>query len=333
MARFLSQRLRLQQMRVVDAIATHRSLKKAAAALGLTQPALTKGLQELEDVLGVRIFERQARGTEPNRMGEAVIAAARRMLAEAERLQDELERLRAEGADAISIGALPVAAAGVVPGALATLKARHPGIIVKLTQGTTNQLLPALVAGDIDLVVGRLYAPARPDGLVRESIYEEPLAVLMRAGHALLKPRRVRPRDLLRYQLVLPTIGQRLGQEIEPVLTALGLAGNASPLRTSSISLIRELLLEGDAVTIMPQQLLAGDIARGAIKIVKLPLGSRKRPAGLIRAKDRPISAATEAFIMCLRESIAAVEKMDHRGTETRRRRRDWDIRPKAMSK
>ncbi len=305
MQRFLGQRLKLQQMRVVDAIATHRSLKKAAAALALTQPALTKALQELEDVLGVRIFERQARGTEPNRMGEAVVAAARRMLAEAGRLQDELERLRAEGEETIAIGALPVAASGVLPGALAALKARHPGVIVKLMQGTTSQLLPALEAGDIDLVVGRLYEPARPDAFVREAIYEEPLRVLVRADHPLLSRRPVRPLHLLDYQLVLPTIGQRLGQEIEPVLASLGLSA-AAPLRTSSIGLIRELLLTGDAVTIMPHHLLAGDLARGAVKTLPLRLKARPRPAGLIRAGGRALSPGTAAFIECLRASLPA---------------------------
>ncbi len=307
MQRFLGQRLRLQQMRVVDAIAAHRSLKKAAASLGLTQPALTKALQELEDVLGVRIFERQAHGTEPNRMGEAVVAAARRMLAEAGRLQDELERLEAEGAHTIAIGALPVAASGVLPGALAALKARHPGIIVKLVQGTTNQLLPALEAGDVDLVVGRLYEPARPDAFIREAIYEEPLRILVRADHPVLSRRPLRACHLLDYQIVLPTIGQRLGQEIEPVLASLGFARMAPPLRTSSIGLVRELLLTGDAVTIMPHHLLAGDLARGAVKIVPLRLAAPPRPAGLIRAGGRTLSPATEAFIECLRASIAGV--------------------------
>lgn len=306
MQRFLSQRLKLRQMRVVDAIATHRSLQKAAAALGLTQPALTKTLQELEDVLGVRIFERQARGTEPNRLGEAVVAAARRMLAEAERLQDELDRLRTAGADTIAIGALPVAAAGILPGALAALKARHPGVVVKLVQGTTSQLLPALAAGDIDLVVGRLYEPALPDAFIREAIYEEPFTVLARAGHPLLARTAVEPRDLLAFQLVLPTIGQRVGQEIESILATLGLSEAMTPTRTSSISLIREMLLTGDAVTIIPYHILAGDLARGAVKIVPLEFAARPRPAGLIRAQGRKLSRGTEAFIECLRATIAA---------------------------
>lgn len=312
MQRFLGQRLRLQQMRVVDAIATHRSLKRAAAALGLTQPALTKALQELEELVGTRLFDRQPRGTQPNAMGEAVVASARRMLAEAQRLQDELDRLGAAARQTIAVGALPVAAAGVLPGALAALKARHPGIVVRLVQGTTDQLLPALAAGDVDLVVGRLYEPALPDSFVREPIYEEPIGVLARAGHPLLARPAVDPGALAAFQLVLPTIGQRVGREIEPILASLGIAAGAAILRTSSISLIRELLLTSDAVTIIPQHLLAGDLARGTVRILPVPLAARPRPAGLIRAPGRSLSGALEAFIACLRDAAGAARTGGH---------------------
>ncbi len=307
MQRFLNQRLKLRQMRVVDAIATHRSLQRAAAALGLTQPALTKTLQELEDMLGARIFERHARGTEPNALGEVVAAAARRMLAEAQRLEDELDRAALATAGSLAVGALPVAAAGILPAALAVLHDRHPGIVVRLVQGVTDQLLPALAAGEVELVVGRLYPPALPDEFVREAMYEEPISVLARSDHPLLAQAGVAPRDIAAFPLVLPTISQRVGQDIERVLASLGVTGAGAPVRTSSVSLIREMLLTSDALTIIPHHVLAGDIARGGIAIVKLPIQAPPRPAGLIRMPGRPPSASAEAFVACLRAAIDAV--------------------------
>jgi LysR family pca operon transcriptional activator len=301
MQRFLDRRLKLRQMRVVDAIMTHRSLQKAAAALGVTQPALTKTLQELEDMIGARIFERHARGVEPNRRGEAVVATARRMLAEARRLEDELDAIGAASAGTIAIGALPVAAAGILPGALAALKERHPAIVVRLVQGTTEQLLPALAAGDIDLVIGRLYEPAAPDAFLREAIYDEPISVLARAGHPLLARAKVAAADLAAYPLVLPTITQRVGQEIERVLAALGLPAGGAPVRSSSVSLIREMLLTTESITVIPRDMLAGDIARGAVQAVAVPFAAAARPAGLIRAPGRALSPSAEAFVACLR--------------------------------
>ena len=306
MQRFLSQRLKLRQMRVVDAIATHRSLQRAAAALGLTQPALTKTLQELEDVLGARIFDRHARGTEPNALGVVVIAAARRMLAEAQRLEDDLDRVLQASAGSLAIGALPVAAAGILPAVLAALHERHPGIAVRLVQGTTDQLLPSLAAGELDLVVGRLYQPALPDSFVREAMYDEPMAILARADHPVLARAQVQPADLAGYQLVLPTITQRVGQDIERVLASLGLAEAVPAMRTSSVSLIREMLLTSDALTIIPRHVLAGDIARGLIAVVPAAFAAPQRPAGIIRAPGRPDSPSVNAFVECLREAIGA---------------------------
>src|SRR3954447_7425533 len=231
--RYLDQRLRLPLLRAVDAIETHRSLLKASAALGLSQPALTKSLQELEETLQLRLFERHARGVRPTEAGAVFVRSARRILAELHRLDEELDQLSIPEGGTVALGALPVAAAGVLPGALTRLKALHPRIRVRMQQGRTEQLLPLLASGEIDLIVGRLYQPAVPDGFGREALWTEPISILARAGHPLFEETLVTLDALRRYDLVLPTITQRVGQEIESLLAALGLAP-ATWLRSSS---------------------------------------------------------------------------------------------------
>ena len=180
--RYLDQRLRLPLLRVMDAVATHGSLLKAAAALGVSQPALTKSLRELEDLLQIRLLHRHSRGVEPTAAGMVFVRSARRVLAELRRLDEELDELSGPGGT-VALGALPVAAAGVLPGALVRLKATHPDVKVRLRQGRTEELLPLLASGELDLIVGRLYEPAVPDGFAREPLWTEPISVLARAGH------------------------------------------------------------------------------------------------------------------------------------------------------
>ena len=115
--RYLDQRLKLSLLRSVDAIETHRSLLKASVALAVSQPALTKSLQELEEILQLRLFDRHPRGVRPTEAGLVFVRSARRVLAELRRLDEELEMLSVAGGDTVAIGALPVAAAGVLPGA------------------------------------------------------------------------------------------------------------------------------------------------------------------------------------------------------------------------
>jgi LysR family pca operon transcriptional activator len=302
--RYLDQRLRLSLLRAVDAVATHGSLLKASAALGVSQPALTKSLHELEDLLQLRLFHRHARGVRPTAAGVAFVRSARRVLAELRRLDEELDELSGPGGT-VALGALPVAAAGVLPGALVRLKSTHPDVKVRLRQGRTEELLPLLAAGELDLIVGRLYEPAVPDGFAREPLWTEPISILARAGHPIFACGSVSAEELRRYDLVLPTVTQRVGQEIEHLLSLLGLV--PASLRSSSYGFIREMLLATDLISVMPRLMMAGDLLRGALRVVPLPIPAPDRPAGLILPRDRALPQAGRAFVECLRAHVAEV--------------------------
>jgi LysR family pca operon transcriptional activator len=155
-------------------------------------------------------------------------------------------------------------------------------------------------------VVGRLYAPAVPDGFLREPMWEEPIAVLARAGHPLLKAGQVTAAMLAGHALVLPTVSQRVGQEIDQLLAQLGLPRDVA-LRSSSYGFIRETLLASDSISIMPRSMMVGDLLRGALQLVPLPVPSTPRPAGIVRPADPPPSAATAAFIAALQAHVAEV--------------------------
>lgn len=293
--------------RAVDAVETQRSLLKASAFLGISQPALTKSLQELEDIVQIRLFDRHSRGVRPTRAGLVFIQTARRILAEVRRLDEELDQLSSPGGGTVVLGALPVAAAGVLPGALARLKATDPDIKVQLRQGRTEDLLPLLASGEIDLIVGRLYDPALPDGFAREPLWTEPISVLARAGHPIFSEA-VTIDVLRRYELVLPTVTQRVGQEIEHLLAILGLTPTTS-LRSSSYDLIREMLHATDLISVMPRSMMVGDLLRGTLQVVPLPIPAPDRPAGLILPRDRELPPAGHTFVACLRAFVTEIAK------------------------
>lgn len=306
--RFLDQRLKLPLLRVADALDTHGSLFKAAAALSLGQPALTRSLRELEEITGISLFERHPRGVRPTAAGVAVIRVARRVLGELRRMEVELDALGDAEGGSIAVGVLPVAAVGVLPGTLIALRAAHPGLRVHLHQGRTEELLPLLASRELDLVVGRLYVPAVPDGLQRLPLWEEPIAVLARAGHPLLRRRGAMTAvALAEYEMVLPTVSQRVGQEIEHLLALLGLPQDVS-LRSSSYGFIREMLLASDAVSIMPRSMMVGDLLRGALRVVPLPVPAPPRPAGIILPADPPPTPAVSAFVEALRAHLVEIE-------------------------
>lgn len=307
MRRHLDQRLKLRHLRVIDAVAVHHSLLRASAALGLSQPALTRSLQDSETALDMKLFERHARGMTPTEAGEAVWVAARRILAEIGRLEEELDRLTSPTAGTIALGALPVAAVGLLPGVLAMLKASHPLLQVRLVQGRTEELLPLLAVGELDLIVGRLYAPLTPDGFRREALYDEPISVLARADHPIFAGT---PElgDLVRHELVLPTMSQRMGQEIERLLDERGVMP-ANCLRSSSVGFIRELLHTTDTLTICPRMMMGGDLLRGSMRVVPIVIATAPRPAGVIRPGGRPTTPSAETLVAALRGYLATLSE------------------------
>jgi LysR family pca operon transcriptional activator len=171
----------------------------------------------------------------PTAAGVAVIRVARRVLGELRRMEAELDALGAVEGGSIAVGVLPVAAVGILPGALIALRAARPGLRVRLHQGRTEELLPLLASRELDLVVGRLYAPAVPDGLQRLPMWEEPIAVLARAGHPLLRRRgAVTAAALAGYEMVLPTSASASGRRSSTCSTCRGTCPCARPPTASS---------------------------------------------------------------------------------------------------
>ncbi|GGJ30302.1 LysR family transcriptional regulator [Neoroseomonas lacus] len=305
--RYLDQRLKLPILRVVDALDAHGSLLKASSALGIGQPAVSRSLKEAEAIIGLQLFERHSRGVRPTIAGVAVVRLARRVLAELRRADEELDSIAGPDSGVVALGALPVTAAGVLPGALIRLKREHPGIQVRVQQGRMEDLLPMLLARDIDMVVGRLYAPAIPDGFVREALWEEPISFLARPDHPVFSTAgEITAAALRSYELVLPTVSQRVGQEIEHMLFLLGMA-QGMPMRSSSYGFIREMLLATDHISVMPRLMMAGDLLRGALRVIPLRIPAPPRSAGLVLPRDRRLSPAGAAFAESLRAHIAEI--------------------------
>ena len=190
----------------------------------------------------------------------------------------------------------------MLPGALARLKATHPDIKVRLQQGRTEDLLPLLASGELDLIVGRLYAPAVPDGFSREPLWTEPISVLARADHPVFSgagygrgASPVRPGPAHRQP------AGRAGDRA-PALALLGLRRRAS-LRSSSYGFIREMLLATDLLSVMPRLMMVGDLLRGTLRVVPLPIpapptAGRADPA----ARTLALCRRRRAFIECLRD-------------------------------
>jgi LysR family transcriptional activator of glutamate synthase operon len=175
--------MELRQLRYAEAVARHRHFTRAAEELHIAQSALSHQVRRLEGELGVELFERTSRSVVPTEAGEAVAARARGILAEVDGVRAEVDELQGLIRGQISIGALLPAGDIDVPRLLARFSEAHPGIEVRMREGTAGDMASYLASDEIDVAFSML-AGDPPEGTVAEYVSEEEVVAVFPPGTA-----------------------------------------------------------------------------------------------------------------------------------------------------
>jgi DNA-binding transcriptional LysR family regulator len=215
-------RLRLRHLQVLMSLASTGNLSQSAAALNSTQPALSKWLKELEEDVGLPLFERHARGLRPTPYGEALIEHARRIEARLDIARDDMQALRAGGSGLVSIGTSGVSAADTVPLAVARLLEHMPRAQIRLVEATMNVLMPQLARGELDIVVGRAGQQYDDPQLQTKPLYTEPINFVARPDHPLTETANPGWDDVLSYPWIVWPQGTPVRNALETALAAAG---------------------------------------------------------------------------------------------------------------
>jgi DNA-binding transcriptional LysR family regulator len=299
-------RLKLRHLRLIVALDDHRKLNRAAAELGLTQPAASKMLGEVEKTVGAPLFERLPRGIEPTRYGEALIRRARQMMSELSQAGDEIDALRSETGGAAAVGAITTPAAALLTDAIRLARARLARLQVSVEVEPSAVLVGRLLEARLDFVLARI-----PDGidaalLDYEEIGTESIALVVRRGHPLAGRRVVEPADLAEVDWVLPVRGSLIRRGVETLLRRAGLPAPQPVLSTNSLMLTQVAIAGGDAVAAVAAPVADVLRASGGLRTLALAEPIPAEPYGLIRVKGRPLSPAARTLCNIVREHRAA---------------------------
>ncbi|WP_276525113.1 MULTISPECIES: LysR family transcriptional regulator [Actinomadura] len=286
-------------LRTFVAVADLGSFTAAAAAEGYTQSAVSRQIAALEDVCGVELFARGARGVRPTPAAEYLLPHARGLL---DRLADTaraLDGLRRLDTGTLRLGAFPTANAVLVPRALARFRARHPGVRPLLREGTTERLLPMLEAGDLDvaLVSTHKIPSIAADDLV--TLLEDVLLVALPDGHRLAARERIRLADLAGE----PWIVADDPAAIAALRARCETAGFVpqTPLRVAEWVSKLGLVAEGFGVTLVPA-LAATAMARDGVVLRAVSAGRPRRTVYAAVGRHARRSPAVTAFLADLRD-------------------------------
>jgi LysR family transcriptional activator of glutamate synthase operon len=283
--------MELRQLRYAEAVARHRHFTRAAEELHVAQSALSHQIKRLEAELGVELFERTSRSVAPTEAGEALVARARRVLADVAGAREEIDELRGLVRGRISIGALLPAGELDVPALLAAFRVEHPGIEVGLREGTAADMRRYLTDDDVDAAFSLLFGDP-PSGLEYERLGREELVAAFPPGTA---PRRERvtAADLASLPLVMPRSGSAVKSALDGFFARSGEELRVA-LESGDPFLLRCLVAGGFGPGVLPRSLTTREGPPVEVRGLRPAL---RLPVMLLWRADRHQSPAARAFI------------------------------------
>jgi LysR family transcriptional regulator, pca operon transcriptional activator len=298
----LAQRIKFRHLVCFLEIARLRSVVKAADVLGISQPAVSKTLHELEETLDVALFDRSHRNVSLTRFGEVFLQYAGASVTALRQGVDSISLARTTSPVIVNVGALPTVSARVLPRAVKLFTDESLGSKARIVTGPNAFLLAQLRLGDVDFVIGRMAEPETMLGFSFEHLYAEKVVFIVRQGHPLLS---LHPFDfsvVTQYPILMPPPGSVIRPVVDRFLVAHGIGAVHDQVETVSMAFGRSYTRASDAIWIISEGVVAEDVADG--QLVPLPLDTSQTlgPVGLTKRTNNILSLPVELLIQAIRE-------------------------------
>jgi DNA-binding transcriptional LysR family regulator len=283
------------------AVARLGHFTRAAAALQVSQPALTTHVRQLEETLGITLFDRNNRRVQLTQAGRDLVAPFERLSLDLASIVKHAHDLAAHRRGVILVAALPSVAAVVLPRVISALAEKHPAIVVRVRDAIAGKVLELVKSGEVDFGIGSLI---RPDPeVIEEPLFTDRLCAFARLDHPLARRRSVRLRDLGVHPLILTGQDTSVRQIIERTLEQERLpvrVAQEATYMTTAIGMVRA----GLGVAILPESALAAEAATPGLRMLTIRDPDLTRQIGLLRRKERSLSPAAQRLVDLLRAAV-----------------------------
>lgn len=295
----------MRHLHTFVAVAQQGTLGRAAETLNLSQPALSKTLNELEQLTGTRLFERGRLGAQLTLVGEQFLTHAVKVLDALNSAGQALNRKEGLNNDIVRIGALPTAALGILPTVIGQFHKQQKDITLQVATMNNTMLLAGLKSGEIDIGIGRMSDPELMSGLHYELLFLESLKLVVRPGHPLLQETVTLSR-VMEWPVVVSPKGTVPRQNAEALLQSQGCKMPAGCIETLSASLSRQLTVDFDYVWFVPSGAVKDDLRRGVLTALPIATQGAGEPIGILTRVDATLTPGTQTLLCAIRKSMPA---------------------------
>lgn len=294
---FLRARLKTRQLLLLIALDDERNIHRAAEVLCMTQPAASKQLKDLEDMLDVKLFERHPRGMEPTLYGETMIRHARMALTSLSAAHDDIVALKHGLSGQVEVGVIMTPAMGLLPRAISRIKLQAPKLRIGVHMESSKVLLDMLQRGKLDFMIGRIVEEEGASGLHYEELTVEPACAVARVGHPLLKADNLKLADLANQPWILPPPGSVLRHRWELMFRRAALEPPGNAVDTTALLLITALLQQTDSLHVMPVEVARYYASLNVLAILPIELPCHMDAFGIITREGHLMSPGARQLL------------------------------------
>lgn len=290
----MDRRIKFRHLDAFSAIARASSFKIAAEQLHLTQPAISKTLRELEEILGVAVMKRSRAGVSLTPEGEVFLHFSEQSTAA---LRHGLRSIQATGSAAsqLKVGALPSVASSLLPGAALGFMQKSPDTLIEIHEGPHNDLIARLRSGGLDLVVGRLGRPDTMAGLSFQQLYSEEVVVVSHPESPATGITDLA--DLSGFRVLYPPKDSAIRPLIARLLISQGVPLFQNRIETTSPAFGRGVTLaDRNTVWMISKGVVQQDIAKGRLGLLNIDMAATRGAVGIMSRAEEVPSVATRSF-------------------------------------
>ena len=304
----IGRRVRLRDLHVLLSVTQLGSMAKAAKALSISQPAISKSIADLESALGVQLLDRGPSGVQATAYGAALV---RRGLASFDELRQgvaEIQCLAGTVTGEVRVGCNDSLTVSLLPGAIEKLAEDHPGVRVQITHASRpiSAEINELRDRNLDVIVGRGLFPEAD--LNEEVLFHERLVVVTGAQSRWADRPSIELSELMAEKWILHSPREAPGSLVREAFRAQGLDLPERGLVSMSFHLRQVLLTTGEYITVVPDSLVHVFNAYGkTITVLPIDLAIEARPVALFTLKNRGLSPVVEVFLRAVRLAATAV--------------------------
>jgi DNA-binding transcriptional LysR family regulator len=288
---------------------------RAARRAGRARAAVHRAARQLEKVLGTKLFEVTSFGVRPTREAEKLAVRSRLAFAEIAQAQAEIAVSRGTGSGATVIGAMPLARSVLVARAVLEFAQVRPEHAISILDGPYESMLGALRRGSADVLVGALRDPLQYEDVVQEHLFDDPLAIVVGARHALAGCAVPTLASLARYPWIAPRRDSPLRRHFDALMEKLAVPP-AVPIECSSLVAARSILLASDRVMLSSEHQIQPELTTGQLVALPHPFGVVTRSIGLTVRRDwRPTQVQAQLVEGLRRHARARDSQQSQRST------------------